>query len=190
MSVSDYISTVADSEVEQADREAKLKEFMEQPDVFANELMFIYLSKGTHFRDSRLSRTDFHAGFSEEDAEVLVKIIMKKPAAVIDTVIEYQQSQDAEKHTKPTASAAFTFVSFVIFGVSQLQNRTNQSFRLNSFSMRYSLAPSQYLSGFLPHCLLLNCLHLVWIRQCQGTFIPSSSLPSLLRSSLSGSDYF
>lgn len=46
MSVSDYVSTVADNEVEEAERSAKMKEFMEQPTAFAQELMTIYLAKG------------------------------------------------------------------------------------------------------------------------------------------------
>lgn len=46
MSVSDYISTVADTEVEESERAAKLKQIQEQPAVFAQELTSIYLSKG------------------------------------------------------------------------------------------------------------------------------------------------
>jgi hypothetical protein len=47
MSVSDYVSTVADEEVEETERVAKMKEFKEQPTVFAQELCNLYLSKGT-----------------------------------------------------------------------------------------------------------------------------------------------
>eukprot|EP01127_Copromyxa_protea_P002433 TRINITY_DN12325_c0_g1_i1.p1 TRINITY_DN12325_c0_g1~~TRINITY_DN12325_c0_g1_i1.p1 ORF type:complete len:253 (-),score=58.66 TRINITY_DN12325_c0_g1_i1:98-856(-) len=131
MSVSDYVSTMADNEVEEGERQAKMLEAQRQPDLIAHELMDIYLSKG----------------YLKEDAEALVKLLMKKPSVVVDTVFAHQKLEEAANESKPAVGAAFTFISFVIFGlipllcdiVLQLANLYLDSFLTACFLTAFTL---------------------------------------------------
>jgi len=104
MSVSDYVSGVADKEVAETERATKLKEFNEQPTNFIQELTAACVAKG----------------FCKEDAEVMVLTLMKKPNVAIDMLAIFQDDMDAGKQTKPLISAGFTFLSFILFGLLPL----------------------------------------------------------------------
>lgn len=92
------------------------------------------------------------AGFSKEDAEALVRIMMKKPATVVDTIYAHQQQSEEEK---PTMSAAFTFVSFVIFGTTPFFEVTHNLLGVIPLLCDIVLHLANiYLNSFLTACFL------------------------------------
>jgi len=97
MSVSDYLSSTADEEKQQAVRRRFIKEYDSNPFSIQKELRRIFWNKG----------------FSEEETETLTKLISNNKDMSIDLLLMDTQT---EEDGFPHISALYTFGSFVFFG--------------------------------------------------------------------------
>jgi len=101
MSVSDYLSSIADEEKQHSLRRKYIKEYDSNPLIVQKELRRIFRNKG----------------FSEEETETLTKLISNNREMAIDLLLMDSQSED---EGYPHISAIYTFGSFVFFGLIPL----------------------------------------------------------------------
>jgi len=103
MSVSDYLSSTADGEMQQTEKLKMMKEYDSDPFTAQNQLRHIFRGKG----------------FSEEETETLVKLIFPNREMVSDLLMHHI-TQHEELSQDPRASALWTFIAFVFFGLIPL----------------------------------------------------------------------
>jgi len=101
MSVSDYLSSLADEERQHSLRRKYIKEYDSNPLIVQNDLRRIFRNKG----------------FSEDEIETLTKLISNNKDMSIDLLLLDSQSED---EGYPHISAIYTFGSFVFFGLIPL----------------------------------------------------------------------
>lgn len=99
MAVGDFLSTRAENEYNLAERARESWELENFPEGEAREMIDIYKSKG----------------LKEEDAEVVVRTLMKNKEVFLDTMMK-EELGIMEEEESPIWSALTTFVSFLVFG--------------------------------------------------------------------------
>lgn len=99
MAVGDFLSTRAENEYNKAEREREKWELENFPEGEEKEMVGIYMAKG----------------LTEEDAQVIVRTMMKNKEVFLDTMMK-EELGIMESEESPIWSALTTFFSFLIFG--------------------------------------------------------------------------
>jgi len=103
MSVSDYLSSTADGELQHTDKLKLMKEYDADPFTAQNRLRQIFRGKG----------------FSDEETESLVKLVFPNREMVSDLLMHHAEETEESAHDA-RASALWTFIAFVSFGLVPL----------------------------------------------------------------------
>lgn len=110
MSVSDYVSSTADDELQMMERtslaqlsEQRLRALLEE----------VYTSRG---QKKTLNLFFIGIGYKKEAVTQLVTLLSQEKATVIDTILMHQEAQQSQS-SSPFTSAIFTFASFTFFGM-------------------------------------------------------------------------
>lgn len=99
MAIGDYLSTKAENEYQQIERERETWEVEHYPEGEKQEMIEIYISKG----------------MSEEDAYSMVEILSRNKETWI-SVMMAEELGIVEAEESPMKNAVVTFISFLIFG--------------------------------------------------------------------------
>ncbi|MBZ2174751.1 VIT1/CCC1 transporter family protein [Schnuerera sp. xch1] len=99
MAIGDYLSTKAEVEYQQVERERETWEVEHYPEGEMQEMVEIYMAKG----------------MSEEDAKQMMDILSKNKKAWID-VMMVEELGIVEEEESPIRNALVTFFSFLVFG--------------------------------------------------------------------------
>ncbi|OEF99944.1 hypothetical protein BHF71_07035 [Vulcanibacillus modesticaldus] len=99
MAIGDYLSSKAENEYKQAEREREIWEIEHFPEGEKQEMIELYVSKG----------------LSKEDATAITNIISKNKEAWVD-IMMVEELGIIEDNESPVKNAIVTFLSFVIFG--------------------------------------------------------------------------
>ncbi len=120
MAIGDYLSTKAENEYNQAEREREQWEVENHPEGEKKELIELYTAKG----------------IAEEDAQKMVDIISKNKKAWVD-IMMVEELGILETDESPLKNALVTFFSFALFGflplVAYLLSIAFDSVRNNQF---------------------------------------------------------
>lgn len=126
MAIGDYLSTKAEIEYQQIERERETWEVEHYPEGEKKEMMEIYLSKG----------------MNEDDAQAMVDILARNKEAWIDVMMA-EELGIVETDESPINNAIVTFFSFLIFGFIPLIAFVSSTF-----------IPGLIESAFLIACIL------------------------------------
>ncbi|GBF11354.1 VIT1/CCC1 transporter family protein [Tepidibacillus sp. HK-1] len=99
MAIGDYLSTKAENEFKQSERERELWEVENFPEGEKQELIELYVAKG----------------MDESDAKVVTEIISKNKEAWVD-IMMVEELGILEENESPVKNAIVTFISFSVFG--------------------------------------------------------------------------
>lgn len=99
MAIGDFLSTKAEMEYEEAERERELWEVENYPEGEKRELIELYMNKG----------------MSEEDATIITETLAKNEKAWIDVMMVEELGILSESES-PLKNALVTFFSFAVFG--------------------------------------------------------------------------
>jgi vacuolar iron transporter family protein len=99
MAIGDYLSTKAEMEYEEAERERELWEVEHYPEGEKQELIELYMEKG----------------LTKEDAALITETISKNKKAWVDVMMVEELGIISESES-PLKNALVTFFSFVVFG--------------------------------------------------------------------------
>lgn len=120
MAMGDYLSTKAENEYNQAERDRETWEIENYPDGEKKELVDIYTEKG----------------LSEEDAKTVVEIISKNKRAWVD-IMMIEELGIIESRESPLKNALATFISFGLFGfvplIAYLLSRFSAGMQAHTF---------------------------------------------------------
>lgn len=103
MAIGDYLSTKAEREYHQAERERETWELKNYPEGEKKEMIEIYVNKG----------------YSKEESEKIVNIMSKNDNAFVD-VMMVEELGIVESDESPLKNALVTFFSFAFFGLIPL----------------------------------------------------------------------
>eukprot|EP01126_Amoeba_proteus_P035315 TRINITY_DN3557_c0_g1_i3.p1 TRINITY_DN3557_c0_g1~~TRINITY_DN3557_c0_g1_i3.p1 ORF type:complete len:193 (-),score=23.59 TRINITY_DN3557_c0_g1_i3:215-793(-) len=101
MSVSAYLSEIAQAEMAEAERKEKLKILVDHPELVTKQLIEMYRERD----------------YTELEAEKLVHILMLDSQTVLDTLGFLSKDINQCNHLVPYISGLYTFLSFIIFGL-------------------------------------------------------------------------
>ncbi|MBC2580957.1 VIT1/CCC1 transporter family protein [Clostridium sp. DJ247] len=99
MAIGDYLSSKAETEYKQEERQREIWEVEHYPEGEKQELVEIYMEKG----------------ISEKDAKTITEIISKYKKAWVDIMV-VEELQIVEENESAVGNALVTFFSFLIFG--------------------------------------------------------------------------
>lgn len=122
MAIGDYLSTKAEIEFQQAERQREAWEVESYPEGEKLELIELYVTKG----------------LSEEDAKTVTEIISKNKETWID-IMMVEELGIIQEEESPLKNALVTFASFLFFGfvpvVTYVIARFIPSLKLNTFAL-------------------------------------------------------